>query len=162
MSSVPQLGWVDATNWPLSWQYSDLHWFHILQRCRCYLMFCNRFHWQSVFLNKWVMKSCKFSNGFKDKIENNMALFFINYLKLLQNLQKYLVQKDSFLLFTPPPKNIIEAYTIVWKIKYLLNIWFGKAGRLSIMLFKKGEAKYKDFQRNKSQKSFDVISYVYL
>lgn len=58
----------------------------------------------------------------KIKLRIIWLFFFINYLKLLQNLQKYLVQKDSFLLFTPPPKNIIEAYTIIWKIKYLLNI----------------------------------------
>lgn len=34
------------------------------------------------------MKSCKFSNGFKDKIENNMALFFHKLLKTTSKSSK--------------------------------------------------------------------------
>lgn len=75
------------------------------------------------------MQSCKFCNGFKDKTEN-MALFH-KLFKTTSKFQKYLVQKDSFFF----SRNITEAYSVIWKIKLLLNTFLGKAGRYSIPLF---------------------------
>lgn len=97
-------------------------------------------------------------NGFKDKIENNMALFH-KLFKTTSKSSKIVSAKGQFSL-PPLPSNSTEAYIVIWKIKSL-KYFIGK-GWFSIMLFGKGEAKDKDFQRNKSQKSFDVIGYIYL
>lgn len=86
------------------------------------------------------------------KIKLKIWLFFINYLKLLQNFKKYLVQKDR-VFFKKYYRSIYCFMENKTSLKYFF--WETQAGILFLYLGRRDE---KYFQKNKLQKSCDVIS----